>query len=77
MLLLSQSALYAQDSDPVKSSLMQIINAVRGGAGDAVVIGSLVLCLIAAYKKMPRVAGGFFVLLLGTVIIRVMISVFF
>jgi type IV secretory pathway VirB2 component (pilin) len=67
----------AQDADPVKGSLMQVIQAIRGGWGDAVVIGCFVLCLLAAYRKMPRVAGGFFVLLLGTVLIRVLISMFF
>jgi hypothetical protein len=66
-----------EDQDYIMLTVLSVLDAVEGRIGDYFIFVVLGLCLFAIYKKMYRMSVGFFILALGTVIIRVLIGSLF
>ena len=66
-----------ENQDPIKELIIGALNLVQGRWGDIFIIAVLCLCALAAYKRAYRMSVGFFVLAIGTVLIRVLITSMF
>lgn len=67
----------APGPDPIQTSILNAFRLAQGRAGDGVVLGSFALMLLCLWKKLYRMSVGFLVIFLGTVFIRVLISLFY
>lgn len=66
-----------EEQDYIMGAVLVVLDAIAGRPGDYFIFVVLGLCLLAIYKKMFRMAVGFFILAIGTVIIRVLITSLF
>lgn len=62
------------EPDQIKDFVVSALTTVQGKGGDYFIFLILGLCLVALYRKLYKMAVGFFILALGTVIVRMLIS---
>ncbi len=62
-----------ENTDPILSFIESSLTAVKGTVGDIIVVFFLVMFLVCLFKKKFKMATGFFILMLGSVFIRVLI----
>jgi len=62
-----------ENTDPILNFIQNSLTALKGGLGDIVILFFLVILLICLFKKRFKMATGFFILMLGSVFIRVLI----
>ena len=66
-----------QDTDPIKLAIMSYFDFVRGAPGDYAVFAALILMSIALWRRMYKASVGMLVLVVGIVMLRVVIALFF
>ena len=66
-----------ENTDPIVNVLENSLTAVKGGVGDIIIVVLLLMVVFCLFKKRVKMATGFFVLMLGSVFIRVLILNFF
>jgi len=62
-----------ENTDPIIDLISNSFVAIKGGVGDIIVVFLLLMVIICLIKKRVKMATGFFVLMLGSVFIRVLI----
>jgi len=62
------------EQDQIKEFIVSVFNAVLGKGGDYFIFFILGLCAFTLYRKLYKMSVGFFILALGTVIVRMLIG---
>jgi len=66
-----------ENTDPIKSFILDYLNIVRESPGDYFVAACALLIGLAIWKRMFRAAAGLLILILGVVLLRVLIDAMF